>query len=121
VALDKFAEFARELRSSRSRTISLGLVSVAPAAPGAEVGYCRELREGYSAKGRIGKLSLAKEVEGYLVAPSGEWGGAAAGRGCVWRGVRRGGEGGLRRGGLWEEEVQEGGCGVTGGMWRGGE
>lgn len=72
VALDKFAEFARELRSSRSRTISLGLVSVAPGAPGPEGVYCRELREGYSAKGRIGKLALAKEVEGYLVAPSGE-------------------------------------------------
>jgi hypothetical protein len=91
VALDKFAEFARELRSSRSRTISLGLVTVAPGAPGPEVGYCRELREGYSSKGRIGKLGLAKEVEGYLVAPSGEcsglwrwgWKGVLVGKGCV--------------------------------------
>lgn len=85
VALDKFEGFARELRSSRSRTISLGLVVVAPGAPASEAGYLAELLEGYSSKGRIGKLALSKEVEGYLVARSGEREGRGQGEGGgVW-------------------------------------
>lgn len=73
VALDKFASFAGELRSSsRSRTISLGLVMLAPGAPGPEGVFAGELLEGYGSKGRVGRLALAKEVEGYLMAASGE-------------------------------------------------
>lgn len=73
VALDKFAQFVEELRSSRSsRTISLGLVVAAPGAPGPEVTCFSDTLDNYGTKGRIGKLGLSKEVEGYLIAPSGE-------------------------------------------------
>jgi hypothetical protein len=73
VALDKFAQFVEELRSSRSsRTISLGLVVAAPGAPGSEVTCFRDTLDNYGTRGRIGKLNLSKEVEGYLIAPSGE-------------------------------------------------
>lgn len=82
VALDKFAAFAEELRKSRSRTISLGVVGVAPGAAPMDAAYMHELLRGYSSKGRIGKLGLAKEVEGYLVARSGEWCGASQ-CGCI--------------------------------------
>jgi hypothetical protein len=74
VALDKFAAFAEELRKSRSRTISLGVVGVSPNAAPMDAAYMHELLRGYSSKGRIGKLGLPKDIEGYLVAKSGEWG-----------------------------------------------
>jgi hypothetical protein len=72
VALDKFAGFTEELRKSRSRTISLGLVNCAAGAPPQDASYMRELLSSYSSKGRIGKLRLQQEVEGYLVAQGGE-------------------------------------------------
>jgi hypothetical protein len=87
VALDKFSAFAEELRKSRSRTISLGLVGLAPGAEGggADGGALAEMVSSYSAKGRIGKLNVAREVEGYLVAHSGELLGVGGGAsGPVW-------------------------------------
>eukprot|EP00879_Flechtneria_rotunda_P012804 GHRR01013370.1.p1 GENE.GHRR01013370.1~~GHRR01013370.1.p1 ORF type:complete len:1025 (+),score=497.71 GHRR01013370.1:228-3302(+) len=73
VALDKFAGFTEELRKSRSRTISIGLVGCAGDAGPIDAAYMHELIRGYSSKGRLGKLSMPhKDVEGYLVARSGE-------------------------------------------------
>eukprot|EP00775_Hariotina_reticulata_P010527 gene10527-10687_t len=71
VALDKFAGFTEELRKSRSRTISLGLVDCAQGAAPTDATYMQELLSSYSTKGRIGKLRLQQEVEGYLVAQGG--------------------------------------------------
>lgn len=73
VALDKFAAFVEELRKSRSRTISLGLVGCAEGAAPVDAAYMQELQRSYRSKDRIGKLGLSKDVEGYLVAKSGKW------------------------------------------------
>ena len=78
VALDKFAGFVEELRRSRSRTVSLALVALAPDAAPGDAAFASTLLEGYGAKARLGKLGLLDAgVEGYLLAGSG-----AGGRCC---------------------------------------
>lgn len=73
VALDKFEQFMDDLRGSKSRTVSLGVVSYPETAEPMEMAYMQEVIKTYSAKNRIGRLALSSSaLEGYLVAKSGE-------------------------------------------------
>ncbi|KAL4856957.1 hypothetical protein ACK3TF_002657 [Chlorella vulgaris] len=67
LALQKLDHFLTELRHSRSRTVTLGLLSAAADCQPPEREAFRELISQYSARGRTGVVAPSRDVEAYLL------------------------------------------------------